>query len=82
MVFEAEQKPDWRCFYTAVSRASSLRQAWVYVGKPLLNVKEFGVLVERKVAGYKEQDRKVGRDFKEEDYITSVWVKERLKAQN
>jgi hypothetical protein len=37
MVFEAEDNRDWRWFYTAISRATSLKRAWVYVGKPLFS---------------------------------------------
>jgi hypothetical protein len=78
MVFQAQDNHDWRWFYTAVSRASSLRQAWVYIGTPLFVGKDFNVVVAEKIASYKEQDKKAGRDFDEKDYITSAWVKDTL----
>ncbi len=81
MVFEAEDNPDWRWFYTAVSRATSLRKAWVYIGEPLFDVRKLNDVIAEKIEGYKAQDRTAGRDFVESDYITVKWVKDALISQ-
>ena len=79
-IFEFGSNPDWRWLYVALSRASSLKQAWFYDGEPLLKRKELGVRIREKLASYKEQDEKAGRAT--DKFITEKWVMERFKTQN
>jgi hypothetical protein len=79
-IFEFGSNPDWRWVYVALSRASSLKQAWFYDGEPLLKRKELGVRIREKLASYKEQDEKAGRAT--DKFITEKWVMERFKTQN
>ena len=79
-IFEFGSNPDWRWLYVALSRASSLKQAWFYDGKPLLKRRELGVVIREKLASYKEQDEKAKRSTK--DFISEKWVMERFKSQN
>jgi hypothetical protein len=64
-IFEFGSNPDWRWLYVALSRASSLKQAWFYDGEPLLKRKELGVVIREKLASYKEQDEAAGRSHRE-----------------
>ena len=79
-IFEFGSNPDWRWVYVALSRASSLKQAWFYDGEPLLKRKELGVRIREKLASYKEQDERAGRAT--DKFITEKWVMERFKTQN
>ena len=77
-IFEFGSNPDWHWTYVAVSRTSSLRQAWFYDGEPLLKRRELGEVIREKLAGYMEQDKKAGRPT--DKFITEKWVMERLKS--
>ena len=76
IIFEFGSNPDWRWVYVALSRASSLKQAWFYDGEPLLKRKKLGVRIREKLASYKEQDEKAGRA--PDKFITEKWVMERV----
>lgn len=79
-IFEWGENLDWRWVYVALSRASSLKQAWFYDGEPLLNRRELGSIIRSKLRGYKAQDEKADRST--ENFITEKWVMETLKKKN
>lgn len=62
--------------WTAVTRARSFEQVH-YLTKNLVG--EVYECNNRKIAGYKEQDKRKGRMYVEDEYITADWVNKRLK---
>jgi hypothetical protein len=79
-IFEWGDNLDWRWVYVALSRARSLKEAWFYDGEPLMNRRELGSIIRKKLQKYEEQDKKAGRST--ENFITEKWVMETLKKRN
>jgi hypothetical protein len=70
--------------YTALSRARNMQEVYVYVGalEPAVSEREFDIAMQRKIHSYKTADKKAGRAWVEEDYVTSADIKAMLGAQN
>jgi hypothetical protein len=76
---------EW--FYTALTRATSLDRIFFWEPEVKLHSlqavqeSEVRVLLERKIAGHKVADRKAGRAFEDDDYVTVEQVFALAKEQ-
>ena len=70
--------------YTALSRARNMQEVYVYVGTlgSAVSAQEFEIAMERKIFGYKAADRKAGRTWVEEEFVTPADIKGMLRAQS
>ena len=61
-----------------------MQEVYVYVGalEPAVSEREFDIAMQRKIYSYKASDKKAGRAWEEEDYVTCADIKAFLGAQN
>ena len=65
--------------FVAVTRATSLDNVLIFKGGNVELNKQFSqVYLKKKVQGYKEQDKKAGREMDLENYITPEWLDNNL----
>lgn len=68
---------EW--FYTAVTRATQLKDVWIYTGPSTTGKIE--TLLFKKMASYVKQDKDAGRPIGS-DFITVRWMKAQIGKQN
>jgi hypothetical protein len=61
-----------------------MQEVYVHVGAlgPAVSAQQFEIAMERKIYGYKAADRKAGRAWVEEEYVTPADIKGMLRAQS
>jgi ATP-dependent exoDNAse (exonuclease V) alpha subunit len=76
----ADWKGKWSCdkwLYTAITRTRSLKNVW-FLEENLLSAVDSRKRMHELISGYKDQDKKAKRVYREEDYITVDWGMEQL----
>ena len=72
--------PEW--VYTAISRARDMSELYVYVGtQEDARDNDIRIAIERKIYGHMDADRRAGRDWDDDEFITSDDVFELIAKQ-
>ena len=67
---------SWKWLWTAITRSRDLDKVFFYNGNcPEYNLQLLPGYLKKKIDGYEEQDKKAGRKYEEEKYITVDWLK-------
>ena len=67
---------SWKWLWTAITRSRDLDKVFFYNGKcPEYNLQLLPGYLKKKIDGYKDQDKKAGRKYDDDKYITVDWLK-------